>query len=152
MSYILATNGYVECGQFVEIPIPTVKQTNLFKKSELFVNERRSKYGVVDITYVRDVVEIPLCATPAKTIFVYVDRNMISQRKESRDYLVNVSDLVISNIAVKPVQGDLIFEDVDGVRFTYEVGAFNGEPDWRYSGTYRTAFRIHSKLIDEETI
>lgn len=154
MSYILATNGYVECGVFVEVPpTPTTKGLNLFKWSEQFVHERRTKYATVELIYVQNGdVSDTICGSPAKTTFVYFDRFNISQRKESRDYIINVPDLKVLGIKVKPKEGDLIREDVDGVRFTYRVGAFNNEPDYRYSGRYRTAFRIHSKLIKEEVL
>jgi len=153
MSYLLATNGYVEGGVFKEIS--TGKQPNLFKRAEIFVNRMRSIHSVVAITYVKGGLggdEIETCATPAMTTFVYTDENNMSQRKQSRDYLLNTIDLQFAAINFKPVKGDLIFEDVDGIRFTYEVGAFNSEPDWRYSGIYRQALRIHSKKIDEGVV
>lgn len=154
MSYILATNGYVECGVFTEMPpVPTDKQLNRFKWAEQYVHATRTIHGAIEFLYVQNGDESELiCGSPAKTTFVYFDKFNISQRKESRDYIVNVKDLKVLGINIKPKEGDLIYEDVDGVRFTYRVGAFNGEPDYRYSGVYRTAFRIHSKLIKEEVL
>lgn len=155
MSYILATDGYVECGVFAESgPLPTpTKQKNLFKEAEQMVNAIRTEYGTVEIIYEQNEVESEtLCATPAKTVFVYFDRHNISQRKESRDYLLNVTDLIVATVRVKPKEGDLIHEVVDSVRYTYRVSSPGKEPDWRYSGHYRTAYRIHSKLIKEEVI
>ena len=152
MSYILATNGYVENGQFTEIPIVTTKQTNRFKWMEAWVNKTRSIHDVVDITYIQGGVSESLCGSVAKTTFVYMDNNFVTQRKESRDFIINVADMLISTVPVKPQKGDLIYEDVDGIRYTYEVGAYNNEPPWRFAGVHRTAFRIHSKIIKEETL
>lgn len=156
MSYILSVNGYIEEGVFKEDPIPpTDKQPNLFKRAEIFVNRMRSIHAVVDITYVRGGLggdEVVTCATPAMTTFVYTDEHNMSQRKQSRDYLISVEDLDFGGDVFKPEKGDFIYEDVDATRFTYEVGAFNNEPDWRYSGIYRQHLRIHSKLIEEEII
>jgi len=126
---------------------------NLFKKGEQHLHKQLNIHGTVDLIYVRDGTESDvILGTPGKTPFVYFDRHGISQRIESRDYIINVADLIVNSVNIKPKEGDLIFEDVDGTRFTYRVSSPGKEPDWRYSGHYRVAFRIHTKLIKEEVI
>lgn len=147
----LGTLGYVEEGVVIDDPISPAAD-NLFFKNDLFVNEIRNKVALVPIIYKRNNTSLSISATPAMTVFRYTDRNRISQRKQSRDYIINVSDLIFDEIFSLPQEGDLIIEDTERERFEYEVGAWNGEPLWLYSGAYRQAFRIHTKLIDREDI
>ena len=153
MSYILATNGYVEQGFFQEIPVvPSTKKKNLLKWGEQYVTSVLSMYSQVDIIFVRNGVQTALCATPAMTTFSYTDRHQISQRKQTRDYLMPTADLIVNAVNIKPAEGDQIWEEIDGVRYKYELGAYNNEPLWRYSGAYRQELRMHTKYIDEEVI
>jgi len=156
MSFILATNGYVEEGVFKVIPIaPPTKQKNLMKEVEQYIIGELAVHAAVDITYVKGGVggdEVTTCATPAMTMFVYTDDLGTSFRKQSRDYLIQTTDLDFGGEIFKPESGDLILEQVGAILYTYEVGAFNNEPDWRYSGQYREHLRIHAKLIREETV
>ncbi len=147
----LGNLGYVEEGVIVENPVNPAAN-NLFFKADLFVNAKRNQVALVPIVYKRNNTSLAISATPAMTVFRYVDRNRISQRKQSRDYIINVTDLIFNEVAVRPEEGDIIIEDTERERFTYEVGAWNGEPLWLYSGAYRQGFRIHTKLIDREDI
>jgi len=154
MSYILATNGYVEKGIFSEnpIPVPVANKRNLFLWAEQYVNKTRAMYSQVEIRFVRDDDIVLLNATPSLTEFVSLDRHMITLRKQSRDYLITVDELLINTVKVKPKEGDQIWEDTGGTRYKYELGSYNGEPLWRYSGAYRQVFRMHTKFLGEEVV
>ncbi len=145
----MGVNGYLDPAVAAD---PVVPKTNLFRKADLFVNQKRNQVALVAINYVRGGELLKICATPAMTVFRYTDRNMISQRKEVRDYIINVDDLVLGGEKVQPRKGDKITEESEFEEFDYEVGAYNGEPVWLHSGAYRQAYRIHTKLIDSEGI
>ncbi len=149
----LGSNGYVQEGVPFENPIdPVAVKKNRFLRAEKWVSKRRSETSEVPITYSQEGNLISLCATPGKTIFRYTDDHGMSQRKQSRDYLISVSDAVINDVLIRPKDGDIIVEETLLERYTYEVGAFNGEPHFRFSGTYRQTFRVHTKLVNREDI
>ena len=149
----LGSSGIVEeAVPFADPVNPTEQKTNLFYQADLFVNKIRNEVALIPITYKRGALEIEICATPAMTVFRYTDAHRISIRKESRDYIINVSDLIFGAVMVIPEPTDIIIEETLLERFTYEVGAWNGEPSWKYSGAYRQGFRVHTKLIDKEDI
>ncbi len=81
---------------------------------------------------------IPVNVTLGKTLFRAENEYGVTIRTEVRDFLIAASEL--SN---DPERGDAIV--YDGVR--YEVLAPNGEPVWRWSGTYHWTRRIHTKEI-----
>ena len=75
-------------------------------------------------------------AVPGRTVFRSVNDVGAWIRIETRDFIVAASAL-----AAPPETGDVIrFRGAD-----YEVLAPNGEPAWRWSDPYRTAYRIHTK-------
>ena len=67
---------------------------------------------------------------------------------QSRDYLINVADLVVNGQTITPQRGDKIVETAGSVEHTYEVMGDNDLPAWRFSGPYRNKFRIHTKQIN----
>lgn len=149
----IGTGGIVNPDGQVDDPVnPQSSKGNMFLIADTYVNDTRNSYAVVPIIYKRENTEISTCATPARTVFKYQDRFNITQRKDVRDYIMNVNDIVINNEAVVPEKGDIIIEDTEFQRFCYEVQAFNQEPEWQYSGAFRLAIRIHTKKIDEEDI
>lgn len=147
----MPTSGVVDPGvSFVNL----VDRPNRFRTAERHNNSRRKATSLVSIDYEQDGSSKTMTATPGKTIFSYMDDMGVSQRKESRDFLIEPLDLVIDGVVVMPKKGDIITEeDFDlQILFKYEVGAFNGEPHYRFSGIYREVVRIHTKLIKKETI
>ena len=154
MSETVGTDGVLERPDLDFVPVtPVPGANNLFFQAEKFANAVRNQVALVPISYERDGVLIPtLNATPGRTVFVYTDQFNQSQRKESRDFLINAVDLVFGDVIREPLDGDIIVEDTLTQRFTYEVGAWNGEPHWRYSGIYRQVVRVHTKLVKKEGI
>ena len=75
-------------------------------------------------------------AVVGRTVFRSADESGIWTRIETRDFIVAAGAL-----DAPPETGDVIrFRGAD-----YEVLAPNGEPAWRWSDPYRTAYRIHTK-------
>lgn len=152
MSEILGTHGYVE-GCYLEAPAPVpIPGINLFRNAELFVNDTRNKVALVAINLIRDGVTTITVATPVKMVFKYFDKNMITQRKEVRDFIINVPDYKFNTVLSLPKQRDIIEEIHGTTKSIYEVGAHNSEPDWQYQGTYKDAFKVHAKFIKDMEI
>ena len=156
MSVSFGTLGYVDRLQPPPPapPTPPVPSSavNLFQKAELWVNRERTKFAVVPVTLSRGVDTFITVATPGKTPFTFLDRHMITHRIESRDYIINVADYQFNLALQRPEKGDKIIEVQGALKFTYEVLPFNDEPVYRFSGTYRTSYRVHTKLIKEEDV
>ena len=78
--------------------------------------------------------EIP--AVVGRTVFRSTDADGIWTRVETRDFIVPKEQLPF-----EPQVGD----EVEFLGATYEVLAPNGEPAWRWSDAFHTAYRIHAK-------
>jgi len=98
---------------------------------------QRQQHLAVPIVYVRRNGEgLEINAGLGKTLFRAEDQYGTTIRIESKDFLVAGSAL-----ADDPERGDAILHD--GRR--YEVLAPNGEPVWKWCGSYHRTRRIHTK-------
>ena len=113
-------------------------------RTEWLAGQRKGFVGGA-VTYHYGASSVAVTATPGHTNFRFVDEYGRTVRVESRDYLINVADL-----PVEPERGHQIKEAQGGTTYVYEVLAPNDEPAWRFSGHYRTVYRIHTKLVDTE--
>ncbi|MBO4708814.1 MAG: hypothetical protein J5727_03425 [Kiritimatiellae bacterium] len=75
-------------------------------------------------------------AVVGRTVFRSADESGIWTRIETRDFIVPKELL-----ASEPQVGD----EVEFLGHTYEVLAPSGEPCWRWSDAFHTAYRIHAK-------
>lgn len=75
-------------------------------------------------------------AVVGRTVFRSTDENGIWTRIETRDFIVPKEQL-----PSPPQVGD----ELEFLGCTYEVLAPNGEPCWRWSDAFHTAYRIHAK-------
>ena len=75
-------------------------------------------------------------AVVGRTVFRSTDERGIWTRIETRDFIVPKSEL-----AEPPQVGD----EFEFLGQTYEVLAPAGEPCWRWSDAFKTAYRIHAK-------
>ena len=90
-----------------------------------------------------DVVYNRLCgdaksvkAVVGRTVFRSTDADGIWTRIETRDFIVGRA-----LIDFEPQVGD----EIEFLGCTYEVLAPSGEPAWRWSDAFHTAYRIHAK-------
>ncbi|MBQ6140750.1 MAG: hypothetical protein IJI54_05630 [Kiritimatiellae bacterium] len=77
-------------------------------------------------------------AVAGRTVFRSADVDGIWTRMETRDFIVPKELLPL-----EPQVGD----EIEFLGYTYEVLAPSGEPAWRWSDAYHTAYRIHTKDI-----
>lgn len=114
----------------------------MLEQAAEWLEARRLEELSVPAVYVRkDGTQIPINATPGRTLFRAEDQYGVTVRTESRDFLVAASEL-----PDEPERGDSIL--YNGIR--YEVLAPNGEPVWRWSGTCHWTRRIHTKEIGDD--
>ena len=81
---------------------------------------------------------LAVMAVAGRTVFRSPDESGMWTRIETRDFIVP-RELLPS----EPQVGD----EVDFLGGTYEVLSPNGEPAWRWSDPFRTAYRIHTKHV-----
>jgi len=115
---------------------------DIIKNAMAWLEAQRREHLTIPIIYRRGENAVELPATVGKTVFKVSDDYGRFQYIESRDYLIHAANLVLDGQTVLPEAGDEIEEN----GFVYEVMAPNGEPEWRYSDSYRQCYRIHTKL------
>lgn len=79
---------------------------------------------------------VPIKAVVGRTVFRSTDNSGIWTRVETRDFIV-AKEL----LSQEPEVGD----EIEFLGCTYEVLSPNGEPAWRWSDAFHTAYRIHAK-------
>lgn len=124
--------------------------SDLLQQGAAWLDSQRHGKMTQTVEYFRGVNSVELAATIGRTEFDQADESGFIQQLESRDFIIRVSDLVISAATVQPQPGDRIKETNGSGIEVYEVMAFGGEPPWRYSDLYRIAYRIHTKHVATE--
>lgn len=103
------------------------------------------------VTYQRGEASIEVRASFGRTQGEQEDTSsgMVSSF-ESRDYLIDVADLLIDDVLSEPRPGDRIIEGPldDGVVF--QVATIPGGTCWQYADAYRNKFRIHTKYVGRQ--
>ena len=85
-------------------------------------------------------------ATLGRSTFESAGQNGVTERWESRDYIVRVADLPYG----EPQRGDVIVEELNGESYFYEVAAPRGVPLFHYADAFQNAIRVHTKQSDRD--
>jgi len=115
---------------------------DMLKNAMSWLESQRKKHLSNPVIYRRSKSSVEIQATIGKTLFKIQDEYGRIVHYESRDYLISSAELIIKDAVTLPQKGDEIIEN----GFVYEVMAPTNEPEWRYSDTYRSTLRIHTKL------
>lgn len=105
--------------------------------------QRKAQMGRT-VVYSRGDDEVEVTATPGQTIVRLSQGAGVEIRERIQDWIIDVADLVLDGAAVEPREGDRITESGN----VFEVMKPPGqEPPWRYTDSYRAAYRIHVKEV-----
>jgi hypothetical protein len=117
--------------------------TNLFKQGSDWLQSQRKTYLTEDIVYTRGATSLNITATLGRSEFERSESNGFAVQDEMIDFLISVADLGELSL---PEVGDVITANSR----TYEVNRIPGEGHFRYSDSYNTTFRIHTKMTGAE--
>lgn len=120
---------------------------NMLQKGAQWLSGKRHAHMTIAVVYRRGTESTELLATIGKTEWDQADEFGIVRRFESRDFLVRSADLILGGVTVQPEAGDQVVETALGGSLVYEVMAPGGAPPWRYSDTYRSTIRVHTKHV-----
>lgn len=98
-----------------------------------------------DVTYQRRGHRITIKATLGSTRMAYENEFGVRQYTETRDYLVEPSQISFDDIVSEPEEGDFIIDS--GI--TYKVMPTGTDEAWRYTDRHHTMLRIHVGKVDE---
>lgn len=123
---------------------------NILAKASNWLERTRTRHATSPVRYLRGEESVEVPASIGKTVFRLDREYGVTERIESRDYLILVEDLVLDGTRTIPRSGDRI-QEVDGDKLhLYEVMAPGGEPHYRFSDSYRLTYRIHTKFLRTE--
>lgn len=74
----------------------------------------------------------------------------LTSQERREDFLIDPPDYDFGDGPVEPAEGDRIAVDDGQTITTYEVNAPPPEPAWRYTDRFRTALRVHARVVAEE--
>lgn len=120
---------------------------DLFKKADAWLQKVRTTHGS-PVTYQRGASSsVSFKASVGFKQYVVTDAEGFQVGKESWDFIVRVADLELDGVATTPQTGDrIVVGDLDdGV--AYEVMPIAGDKCWAWSGSFGTAYRVHTKRV-----
>lgn len=112
-------------------------------------NQLKANAGT-EVIYLRSADEVTVQAVVGRTEFEIDNGAGGHLHIQSRDYLIQTADLVLANEPVLPQAGDEIRETRGNKTFVYEVLAQGGEPQYRFSDSFRKLLRVHTKHVRTE--
>lgn len=107
----------------------------------------RKAYAGTAVTYYRGALSVGVTATLGHTTHRWSMGAQGTVREVSKDYMIDVADLVLSGSEIVPAAGDRVIEVSGGVTYTHEVMSFGPDPAWRWTDAHRRTWRIHTKEI-----
>jgi|688.fasta_scaffold1050499_1 hypothetical protein len=97
------------------------------------------------VSYRRGSLTHPCIASATSSTVDVVSANGIVQRWELRDFVISLDQMPFP----EPMAGDVIIEAKGTVVLSYEVLSPPGLEVWKWDN-FRTAFKIHSRLVQEQ--
>lgn len=106
------------------------------------------------ITYARGYDSVDVQATFGNKLLKIDDGfGGIRMQWTDMDFIIPAADLYFSyGDRIVPHRGDLIYMMINDQVQTFEVFPFGNEPPWRFSDPNQSAIRVHTKLIDIESL
>jgi len=120
-----------------------------------FTEDIEAALQEIRVTYARDAVFVNGGDTITlenvvigKRLFRFVDDNGFMIHTETRDFIVEVSQMG----GVEPRIGNTIRETIQGYVHTFKVVSLNNEPCWYYSDDNENTMRIHTQFQSKEAV
>ena len=117
-----------------------------------WLDEMRAAHLSRTVLYARGGASVELAATLGRTEFDVSTAEGLTERFESRDFLVAAAELVLDGQATRPQAGDRVTLGIlgqEGVSYVYEVMAPGGRECWRWSDPFQRTIRVYTKLVEE---
>jgi hypothetical protein len=96
-------------------------------------------------TYCRGGVAVPVGVTVDRSVWEVVSEQGVVERWESRDFVISTAEFPFE----EPARGDVISETLGGKTVNYAVMSPRGMPLWHPADAYRTAIKVHTKMVAE---
>jgi hypothetical protein len=134
--------------QVAEDAAVTETITDMLETGMEWLTSKNRAHRYRTVIYSRGGQTASVRAVVGRTLFQTQTENGLFIETESRDYLIEVDDLVDFG---EPEAHDQIEDTLNGVAQTFEVMAPGAEPVFRYANAYRKVFRVHTKHVGEAT-
>jgi hypothetical protein len=125
---------------------------DLLETGLAWLGDQLKQHASRSVTYVRGTDSVVVQATPGKTEFEQADAHGLKTISETRDYLIQVADLVVAGVQILPERGDQIRDTYGETVHVFEATPVGSEPPFRFADPYRTVLRIHVREIDTEAL
>ena len=126
---------------------------NILKQGAKFLNDQMHAHASLEVSYLRDGLPAEdIQARIGRTESDSIDNDGLVIQHKSRDFIIQVSDLVLDGSLATPQKGDRITEPDDdaSLNHIYEVASENGGAVYTQGDAFRNSFRIHTKLLRTE--
>ena len=127
---------------------------NLFDQAAAWVAAQTKAHASQSVVYRRGDDTVPIQAAPGRTVYESLDRDGVTAKIESADWLITTADLILAGQNVLPKRNDLIEFTLNGIKNTFKVLPMSKDiPEFTYcdKGT-QSMIRVHTKLIDQEAV
>ena len=121
--------------------------SNIIQDGLAWFQEQLHAAGGVSVSYQRGALSVTITATPKPHEYEVVDDDGFGIVMLSRDYIVNVSDLVLAGAEFAPRSGDRIVETLGGVAQTFEVMALGQKHEYEPFDSDGLMLLVHTKKV-----
>jgi hypothetical protein len=104
------------------------------------------------VVYRRGAASVEIIAAPGQTRVEVDDASGMVVTSHVRDFLIARATIVFDADAVEPKPGDVIRRTTPAGVEVYEVAPVGGETCFAASGTAGTTLRVHTRLIERESV
>lgn len=122
--------------------------TDKLERGSAWLAAKGKAHATQTVLYIRGLNAVSLQATPGRAELEQQDAYGILCRIESRTFMFNAADLILSDgLQTTPQAGDAIQESVNGTTNTYELLSLPNQQSWRWADPYRHKLIVHTKLV-----
>jgi hypothetical protein len=123
---------------------------DLLQTGAAWLSGQLKSHAAQVVVYQRGESSIEVRASLGRSEGEQEEGNGLITRFESRDYLIDVADLLLDDVLSEPLAGDRIIEGPLEEGKVYQVAPIPGRPVWEYADAYRNKFRIHTKFVGRQ--
>lgn len=120
------------------------------KTAAMIARRAHKRVSGVSVSYIRGLTTITPMATIGATRRDQQSTDGFVERKQIRDFLIDVAELIFDGGPSEPELDDVIEETDDAVVYVYRLVSPGGsEEPFRYSDRHRLIWRLHVELIEQ---
>ncbi len=125
---------------------------DLLDKANEWLNQQRIEHLSQTALYIRGGDEFLVYTTAGRTDCEVEDESGLRVKSSVFDFIIAADELLFPGGDKTPSSGDRIRIVRGDKAYTYEVMELGSQGCWKYSDSFNSVYRIHTRLVDTEVL